>query len=281
MSKKFTPISDDELHAYVDGSLEDRRRDEIDRLLEHDEESAAKVADYFSLNSLFHQRYDPVLDEPVPHSVLPPTRKRSLRAGNWTQFMGMAAALLLGIGIGALGMDRGSRADDMFAALSDGSMRQLSFSGEAFARQSALAHVMYAPDVMRPVEVGADKEQELAAWLSKRLGTDIQPPILTHVGFELMGARMLPGADGPIAQFMYRDAKGERMTLCISNRKLSSNTTAFKLFQDGSVNVFYWIDGAFGYSVSGALDRKVLLELAHDAYAQLTRTNEGSPENVV
>jgi len=71
------------------------------------------------------------------------------------------------------------------------------------------------------------------------------------------------------------------MTVCMSNRKVRSNTTAFTLFQDGSVNVFYWIDGTFGYPVSGVLDRKVLLELVHDAYAQLTRTNDGSPKNVV
>jgi len=52
-----------------------------------------------------------------------------------------------------------------------------------------------------------------------------------------MGGRLLPGDDGPVAQFMYHDAKGERITLCISHRKISSDTTAFKLYQDGSVNV--------------------------------------------
>jgi hypothetical protein len=34
--------------------------------------------------------------------------------------------------------------------------------------------------------------------------------------------------------------------------------------------VFYWIDGDFGYAVSGGIDRKALLELSHDVYAQLT-----------
>jgi anti-sigma factor RsiW len=69
---------------------------------------------------------------------------------------------------------------------------------------------------------------------------------------------------------MYRGPGDERVTLCISHRKVNSNTTAFKLYQDGPVNVFYWVDGDYGYAVSGGIDRNVLLQLSHDVYAQLT-----------
>ena len=275
MNEQQTPITEDEIHAYVDGSLAEHRRAEIDRLLEHDEALAAKVSDYFSLNSMFHDRYDRVLSEPVPQHLLPPERKRWRDAANWPQFAGMAAALVLGVGIGVGGMTSNMGRDALMPGGSDGHVQRASYTaGESFARQSAVAHVMYAPEVMRPVEVGADREQELVTWVSKRLGTDVRPPILTRVGFELMGGRLLPGDDGPVAQFMYHDAKGERITLCISHRKISSDTTAFKLYQDGSVNVFYWIDGDFGYAVSGAIDRKVLLELSHDVYSQLTQIGD-------
>ncbi|KQR74288.1 transcriptional regulator [Burkholderia sp. Leaf177] len=280
MSEQQTPITEDEIHAYVDGSLAEHRREEIDRLLEHDEGLATKISDYFSLNSMFHDRYDRVLSEPVPQRLLPPERRRWRDAANWPQFAGMAAALVIGVGIGVGGMmsNVGGRAL-MPGSGDDGHVQRASFTpGESFARQSAVAHVMYAPEVMRPVEVGVDREQELVTWVSKRLGTDVRPPILTRVGFELMGGRLLPGDDGPVAQFMYHDAKGERITLCISHRKISSDTTAFKLYQDGSVNVFYWIDGDFGYAVSGAIDRKVLLELSHDVYSQLTQMGDVKPQ---
>jgi len=280
MSEQQTPITEDEIHAYVDGSLAEHRREEIDRLLEHDEGLATKISDYFSLNSMFHDRYDRVLSEPVPQRLLPPERRRWRDAANWPQFAGLAAALVIGVGIGVGGMmsNVGGHAL-MPGSGGDGHVQRASFTpGESFARQSAVAHVMYAPEVMRPVEVGADREQELVTWVSKRLGTDVRPPILTRVGFELMGGRLLPGDDGPVAQFMYHDAKGERITLCISHRKISSDTTAFKLYQDGSVNVFYWIDGDFGYAVSGAIDRKVLLELSHDVYSQLTQMGDVKPQ---
>ena len=94
--------------------------------------------------------------------------------------------------------------------------------------------------------------------------------MLAKDGFMLSGGRLLPGPDGQTAQFMYRGPSGERVTLCISRRKVSANTTAFKLYEDGPVNVFYWVDGDFGYAVSGGIDRKQLLQLSHDVYSQLT-----------
>jgi anti-sigma factor RsiW len=41
------------------------------------------------------------------------------------------------------------------------------------------------------------------------------------------------------------------------------------------VNVFYWVDGDYGYAVSGGIDRKVMLQIAHDVYAQLTSATPG------
>jgi anti-sigma factor RsiW len=289
MNEQQTPISDEEIHAYVDGSLAEHRREEIDRLLERDEALAAKVSDYFSLNNMFHERYDRVLSEPVPTRLMPPDvapqsqqpqsfLQRWRSAANWPQIASMAATLVLGVGIGVAGMSSQMGRDALMPGAGGGLVQRASYStGESFARQSAIAHVMYAPEVTRPVEVGADREQELVTWVSNRLGTDVRPPVLDRVGFELMGGRMLPGDDGPVAQFMYHDAKGERITLCISHRKVSSDMTAFKLYQDGSVNVFYWVDGDFGYAVSGAIDRRVLLELSHDVYSQLTAMGGAKP----
>ena len=101
MNEQITPIGEEELHAYVDGTLSDERRAQVERALEQSPELAARVSDYFSLNNLFHDRYDRVLSEPVPKRLQPPAPKRRwLDAANWPQFAGMAAALVLGVGIG-------------------------------------------------------------------------------------------------------------------------------------------------------------------------------------
>ncbi|HEY1995793.1 anti-sigma factor [Paraburkholderia sp.] len=277
MNEQLTPIGEEELHAYVDGTLSDERRAQVERALEQSPELAARVSDYFSLNNLFHERYDRVLSEPVPKRLQAPVpQRRWLDAANWPQFAGMAAALVLGVGIG-VGTQMGKSIPSALPlASSQSDTRPVSAdASDGLARQAAVAHVVYMPAVDRPAEIGADQEQDFVQYLANKLGTNVHPPMLDKSGFALSGGRLLPGDDGPVAQFMYRGPQGERVTLCISHRKANANTTAFKLYQDGPVNVFYWVDGDYGYAVSGGIDRKVLLQLSHDVYSQLTAEKAG------
>jgi anti-sigma factor RsiW len=275
MNQANTPISDQELHAYVDGTLEDERRELIDQLMEQDEGLAARIGDYFSLNTMLHERYDRVLDEPIPERLKPKIRKSWREAANWPQFAGMAAMLVFGVGVGlsynALKPSNGQGSGPSSTGSGgDYTATRYNESITNFAHQAAIAHVVYAPDTQHPVEIGEDHEQDLVKWLSSRIGMDVRPPSLANSGFQLIGGRLLPGNDGPIAQFMYNDVHGQRVTLCISRRTTQTKTTAFRLYQDGPVNVFYWVDGDIGYAVSGGIDHQVLLSLAHDVYAQLT-----------
>jgi len=277
MSDQQNPVTQDEIHAYVDGTLSEARRADVERELERNPELAARASDFFALNNLLHDRYDRVLNEPLPARLrvaAPAAEGRAERAAaNWTRFAGLAASLVLGVGIGwgvHYGMS-GSSASGGPTMTADGDLRAVSAQGtERFAQQAALAHVVYMPTVVRPDAMDESQEQDFVKWLANRLGTDVHAPMLSKSGFMLSGGRLFAGEDGEVAQFMYHNAQGERVTLCISHRKTSTNTTAFKLYQDGSVNVFYWVDGDFGYALSGGIDRKVLLQLAHDVYAQLT-----------
>ena len=72
-------------------------------------------------------------------------------------------------------------------------------------------------DARRPVEVDAAHEDQLVAWLSKRMGAPMKPPHLQAQGYTLEGGRLLPGGQGPVAQFMYRNELGSKLTLYVSN----------------------------------------------------------------
>ncbi|MEX3951518.1 anti-sigma factor [Paraburkholderia sp. EG287B] len=279
MSEQQNPVTQDEIHAYVDGTLSEARRADVERELERNPELAARASDFFALNNLLHERYDRVLNEPLPARLrvaAPEPGSQAVRdtrpAANWPRFAGLAAALVLGVGIG-WGMHYGmSGTGGAAGAAGGGELRAVSADNSMrFAQQAALAHVVYMPTVARPDTMDVSQEQDFVKWLANRLGTNVHAPMLSKSGFELSGGRLLPADDGgEVAQFMYHNARGERVTLCISHRKTSANTTAFKLYQDGPVNVFYWVDGDFGYALSGGIDRKELLQLAHDVYAQLT-----------
>ncbi|MFL9934144.1 anti-sigma factor [Paraburkholderia sp. RL18-103-BIB-C] len=284
MNTRGTKIEDDDFHAYVDGVLPEYRRETIEFLLHENPAAAVRVDDYFSLNSLLHKRYDPILAEPLParfrELLQDPTPKWfRLPAANWPRFSALAAMLTLGIGIGfgvQSGMGTGGSASGSGTRAS--SLHDVRYSGhdsgDSFVRKAALAHVVYMPEVEIPKTGAGIKDLDFVKWLTSRMGTDVRPPNLEQSGFQLAGGRLLPDADGSMAQFMYRNAQGERVTLCVSRRKASSNTTAFRLYEDGPVKVFYWIDGQYGYAVSAGIERATLLRLSHDVYAQFTPVSE-------
>ena len=83
---------------------------------------------------------------------------------------------------------------------------------------------------------------------------------------------MLPGDSGPVAQFMYHDKIGQRLTLYVTREAVlpaGQSETAFRFGQNGPVNVFYWVDKNFGYALSGEVDRQEMLRVSQAVYRQL------------
>ena len=135
--------------------------------------------------------------------------------------------------------------------------------------RAAVAYAVYSPEVLHPVEVGADQEQHLVEWLSKRLGTTLRIPDLVAFGYHLVGGRLLPGDQGPAAQFMYQNTHGTRLTLYVTMHEGKSRDTAFRYTQENGVNVLYWIEDNTGFALSGETDQAALLKVAHVVYREL------------
>ena len=151
-------------------------------------------------------------------------------------------------------------------------------SATGFAQRAAIAHAVYSPDVRRAVEVDAAHEDQLVAWLSKRMGATMKPPHLQELGYALDGGRLLPGDKGPVAQFMYHDTNGAKLTLYVSNEITdqggvkpgqANQEVAFRFAKEGAVNVFYWVNGAFGYAISSDSDKAELARVSGEVYRQL------------
>jgi anti-sigma factor RsiW len=138
------------------------------------------------------------------------------------------------------------------------------------ARRAAVAHATYSPEVRHPVEVGAEDEQHLVTWLSKRLGVKVRAPKLDDAGMSLVGGRLLPGENGPVALFMYQSQNGRRLTLYVRTEVPRNRETAFRYARENNVGVFYWIDREVGYALASAdLTKDELLRLANLVYKQL------------
>ena len=260
------PISEDDLQAYVDAALPEARYGEVDEYLAVHPEESERVRTYQTQKQALKALFNPVLDEPLPERLRalasPPLvavdpQKRPFLA-RWSLqriAAGLLVALVSGVA-GWLGHAQYQAAD-----------RQVQLV--PLPRQAAVAHVVFSPDVRRPVEVSAEQEDQLVAWLSKRLGTPVRPPKLGAIGYELIGGRLLPGNSGPVAQFMYHDASGQRLTLYVTTENAANRDTGFRFAKEGPVNVFYWIDGKFGYALSAGINKSELARVATAVYDQL------------
>lgn len=248
-------IQEDDIHAFVDKAMPAAEREIFEAQLRDDADTAEKVRAYERQNEALHAAFDGVLDE--AHAIRVPQR----RANTWLRWQNnplpLAAALAVGIGIGFLVRDQFVTRQAPRATL---------------ALQAALAHVAYVPEVRHPVEVVAQEEQHLVAWLSKRLAAPLRAPQLDASGYRLLGGRLLPAAgstgDAPVALLMYENAKGKRLSLLV-RREAANKDTAFRFSQEGDTRVFYWIDGPFGYALAGDIDREELSRLSRVVYQQL------------
>lgn len=240
-----------ELHAWTDGRLDATRNAAVSQWLHENPEEEARLLAWKRQKELLHAAFDPVLEEPVPARL---GEGAQARAGK--RLWRMAAAIgWLAVGITAGYTLRGPTTPESAAT-------------PPLARNAAIAHVVYTPEVRHPVEVGADQEAHLVQWLSKRLGTPLKTPHFSAQGFELVGGRLLPGERGPVAQFMYQDGNGRRLTLYVRTDP-DNRDTAFRYAQEGKVGVFYWLDHKVGYALSGEMPRDELLRIAEAAYTQL------------
>jgi anti-sigma factor RsiW len=251
------PINESDIHAYVDGELPPERLSEVEPYILSHPEDAQKAKEYHDINQALKQLYDPVLEEPVPDELLP----RAPRQRLWAI---AAAVTWLGIG-GFLGWGLHPQLQVEVAQ----APQQWDLLQPNLVKPATFAHVVYSPEVRHPVEVSADQEQHLVTWLSKRMGTDIHAPDLVPQGYHLIGGRLLPSTNRMAAQFMYERKDGQRATLYVRRGAWENEATAFHFERDGSLGVFYWIDGPMGYALIGDVDRGELHKLSEAVYEQL------------
>ena len=246
------PVREDDLHAYVDGALPEARRLEVEAWLAAHPEDAARVQAWGGQNHALHAAFDGVLNEPLPIDLVRAARRQPARM----PYKAMAAALAFAAS-GLIGYGIGLKADQPVPA------------PQHFARDAAIAHAVFSPEMRHPVEIDAAHAAHLVSWLSKRVGTQLQAPDFDALGFDLLGGRLLAGESGPVAQFMYQDAGGRRVTLYVRRAVAGNRETTFRHVTENGVEVFYWIDHDFGYALSGQISRVEMQKLADVAYQQL------------
>lgn len=252
-------VSEADLQAYVDDRLPPERRADVEAHLALHADDAAKVAAWQQQAEDLRAHFAGGMDEenvsPALAALFAAQREHSFGR----TAMRIAALLVVAVlGVGAGWYGRGLTPSTAGVA--------------ALPQEAARAHLVYSREVLHPVEVPAREEQHLVAWLSKRLGTALKVPSLTGQGYALVGGRLLPASSGnhTAAQFMYENRQGQRLTLYVRSGE-GEEDTSFRFAGEGSAAAFYWIDGGFGYALTGESGREALLPAARVVYEQLSR----------
>src|SRR2546425_12957820 len=66
MTDRNIPVTEDELHAFVDNELPAERRGDVEAWLAAHPDDAARVQSWRAMAEALHARYDSVVDEAVP-----------------------------------------------------------------------------------------------------------------------------------------------------------------------------------------------------------------------
>lgn len=240
-------ILDWALHAYADGELDDTDKKLIEKELASDPEARALVDAWQRQKQQICDAFASAFEEPVPESVetvlLPPKAYLSV----WHVAAALILVLVLGLGAYGLGWLVSGR------------------DAERFAESALSAHIVYAFENERPVEVPASERDYLDRWLTSRFGRPVIAPDLSSRGFAFVGGRLLHEEQRPAAQLMYEDRSKRRLTVY-----MTANTTGseipFRLKKDAHLTTCYWLDEDAAYAVVGELQPSELLPLATFIY---------------
>lgn len=254
-----SPVTEDELHAYVDGELPPERLSAVTGWLESHPEQAAMVAGWRAQADTLRARYGGIVDEPLPARLKVDAVLRQMRPFRSLAAVAAAAAVAAFVIGGAAGwMARGASA--------------AAPAGMGTITADALeAHKLYVVEVRHPVEVPGNERAHMTQWLSKRLGYDQRIPDLQAIGLKLVGGRLLPGPTGAAALYMYEGPSGERFTLYCSKAKQPESALRFQGGQQFAA--FTWVEGSFGFVVSGPGDRERLEKVTNAIYEQVDRSS--------
>ena len=247
-------VTDEELHAYVDGELPADRRAAVEAWLATHADDAGRVAAWRLQADAIRARYADVAEQPIPAKLQLDGMSHASRSWKLAAGAAVVAAFILGGVAGWMARDTDGDVPSAF---------------ERLTAQALNAHKVYAVEVRHPVEVAAADAEHLQQWLSKRVGYPLRAPNLEAQGLHLLGGRLLPTPTGAAAAFfMYENASGERFTLYCARTKTPNTAMHYNAAAE-KAGAIYWVDSNIAYVVSGASERKQLWQVARAAYEQI------------
>ena len=278
MHGRGPPVSEAELHGFVDGDMDRGRREAVQAFLAASPEDAARVETWRRQNETIRAAFAPVERGPLPWSLpLAP---------------GAEGAAASGRAAGGQAEASGSHAwrARWFARLIG-----LSFASGALLAASAayLAGFVNAPEAAPPSLEGSTPAGMNDSFVTRAMaalrafeppptavrlspnsdgpGQDAAAPILPNLpveGLKLAGVRAMPGEQGQMSCLVYARPDAANIALCVEKAGDPGETAARTAGNFPSAAI-HWRQKGANYALVGALPEAGLRSLADAVHAQV------------
>ena len=255
------PITEGDLHGFVDHQLDSARRSEVQSYLDNHPEIASRIATFGRQREALRAAAAPIADEPIP----PQLNLRHLMEGRrqsqaWSWRSVAASVLLLVVG-GAGGW-----------SLRRTTVEPLETSGiTALAREAADTFDVYGVDRSHPVEFGATDKAQLVSWIASRIGRTVSVPDLTASGYAFMGGRLVATPHGAAGLLMYSNGHGQRLAMLVRPMAIDKDTRMSE-HSYGDIRGFTWASKGTGFSLVGPASADLLHPIADEVRRQEEKT---------
>lgn len=232
----MTPPSEHDIHAYVDGHLDEPRRSHVERYLARDAERAEEVQAW---RQGAQQLRALLAGDLAPVAAMDPVLVRQRVRERRVRRMAMAAGFVLCLGLGAIGG---------WAA------RGMGTGGMAPMADAMQAYRLLAVDHGLGLDITTPNENDLRAWLSGRVGADVRLPDLADAGFRPMGGRLFATDQGPAAMVLYDDGSGHTVSFYVRPPGAARHMLPRGEREDGGLLANYWSEGDHNFAVVALAD---------------------------
>lgn len=256
MTQDIPPITDDDLHAYVDGVLGAERQVVVVAYLEQNMQQKQRTDVWRRQRDHLREGLAGIAEEPLPPEL---TMAHLLDAGRqrrfvwFTDYGRVAALVLLAFGIGVSSGWFGRSAPAIHPATAETGIA-------ALQSETRAAYRIFTPSPRTAISATAHT-------LAAAVGHGFTIPDLTAAGYTVERIEWLATMHGPAAVVMYRASDAQSLLLLV--RKMDVPATSDRMTEDHhhGRSMFTWISHGVGFAVASASAPERLHHIANQIRA--------------
>lgn len=237
-------VSDEDLHAYIDGALAEERAQAVRDALAANPALADRAALFEADKAMFKAVYAPLADLPLPAEWIARAQEHARRRMRWRTVYAIAAALLV-LAVVPL-------AWRYYAPVAGKDVVEMALE----ARQDgATGQRLAASDEL--------KTEHYDTALRQAVASNVRVPDLSRMGYKFSGLHLYEKA----AEILYRGPQNQLFTLYV---RRSDGSARFDQFERDGLRICIWQDDQISTVMAGDVSAAAMQRLATLSYTGLT-----------